>query len=124
MPAKVVDASVIAALAFDEPRADEANGLISEGDLYAPRLLGYELTSTALKKARQHPSEADLIEGGLEWALHMGVHLVNVPHLAVLRLALQTSLSAYDASYLYLARQLNAELVTFDKRLEAASKLT
>jgi hypothetical protein len=41
MPVKVVDASVLAALAFGEPRADEAASLLSGADLYAPDLLPY-----------------------------------------------------------------------------------
>jgi predicted nucleic acid-binding protein len=42
-------------------------------------------------------------------------------------LAVMTGLSAYDASYLWLARRLGAELVTLDKQLakaEAASSLS
>ncbi|MCH8090085.1 MAG: hypothetical protein IH955_08760 [Chloroflexi bacterium] len=52
MPAKVVDASVIAAIVFEEPRAGEAELLLKETDLFAPTLLAYELTNVALKKAR------------------------------------------------------------------------
>ena len=48
MPAKVVDASVLAAMAFGEPLADEAARLLSGADVYAPDLLPYELTSVAL----------------------------------------------------------------------------
>jgi predicted nucleic acid-binding protein len=36
-------------------------------------------------------------------------------------LAEATGLTAYDASYLWLARTLNAELVTLDRKLAAAS---
>jgi len=41
MPVKVGDASVLAALAFGESRADEAATLLSGADLYAPELLSY-----------------------------------------------------------------------------------
>ena len=39
---------------------------------------------------------------------------------AVLDLAERTGLTAYDASYLWLARELKAELVTLDRKLAAA----
>ena len=121
MPVRVVDASVVAALIFDEPRAEEADALMSDAELHVPRLLSYELANTALKKARRDRSLADLIYQGLERAFVMGIRLVDVPTLPVYRLAIETSLTAYDASYLYLARLLEAELVTFDQRLQAAA---
>jgi predicted nucleic acid-binding protein len=40
-----------------------------------------------------------------------------VPGSAVFALAAETGLSAYDASYLWLARSRDAELVTLDKAL-------
>jgi predicted nucleic acid-binding protein len=40
---------------------------------------------------------------------------------ATLDLAGRTGLTAYDASYLWLARRLNAELVTLDRQLERAA---
>ena len=43
----VGDASVIAVIAFAEPRADEAEALLEDADLSAPTLLAYELTSVA-----------------------------------------------------------------------------
>jgi predicted nucleic acid-binding protein len=44
-----------------------------------------------------------------------------VEHPAILDLAEPTGLTAYDASYLWVARSLNAELVTLDRKLAAAS---
>lgn len=58
MPVKVVDASVLAALAFGEPRADEAASLLSGADLYAPNLLPYEMASVAIKKIERYPAQA------------------------------------------------------------------
>jgi predicted nucleic acid-binding protein len=50
---------------------------------------------------------------------------VTVDHAAVVEIALATRLTAYDASYLWLARELGAELVTLDGALErAAATLT
>ena len=47
---------------------------------------------------------------------------IDVDYLRIVELALETGLSTYDASYLYVARFTGAELVTFDRRLEAAAR--
>jgi predicted nucleic acid-binding protein len=121
MPAKVADASVIAAIAFGEPRADEAEAELDGSDISAPTLLAYELTSVAVKKARLHPDRADPIERALLASMRLDIQWVEVDHGAALRLALDTGLTAYDASYLYLARALRMPLATFDERLKAAA---
>ena len=122
MPARVPDASVIAAFAFDEPRANEASGLISGMDLYAPRLLAYELANIAWKKARLYADGVDGLTADLEDVLDLDWHWVEVNHAATLRLALETDLTAYDASYLYVARTLGIPLVTFDSQLRRARR--
>ena len=122
MPAKVVDASVIAAWCFREPRASEALTIVRETDLHAPLLLAYELTSIARKKAIAYPEKAGLIEEALRTALALPVHWSDVDHLAVMRLALNVNLTTYDASYLYVARKKGIPLTTFDESLEKASR--
>ncbi len=49
-------------------------------------------------------------------------HLEAVDLKAAVVLAEQTKLSLYDASYLWLARALDAELVTLDEKLARADK--
>jgi predicted nucleic acid-binding protein len=51
----------------------------------------------------------------------LGVEEVAVNHDGALELAAATGLTAYDASYLWLAQQLGAELVTLDQQLAKAS---
>ena len=123
MPGKVVDASLLAAYAFKEDRFEEAQVLLRDADLYAPTLLSYELTNTACKKARIYPTLSESLTTGLDMALALDIQLVQVPHQPVLFLALETGLSAYDASYLYLARSLAIPLLTFDTQLAAAAAL-
>ncbi len=122
MPAKVVDASVVAAWCFREPRASEALMLIRETDLHAPLLLAYELTSIARKKTIAYPEKAALIEEALRTALALPIHWSDVDHVAVMRLALDTNLTTYDACYLYVARKTGIALVTFDESLKKASQ--
>jgi predicted nucleic acid-binding protein len=117
MPVKVVDTSVIAAMFFDEPKAAEAVALVAESDLHAPILLAYELARVAQKKSELIPGKREVIAQALETALATDITWRDVSHPAVLRLALDTKLTTYDASYLYLSRSLGVELVTFDRKL-------
>ena len=120
MPAKVVDASVLGSVLFEEPRAQEADDLIRDAALQAPELLLYELTHIAQKKSLQYPDQREAFQRSLEAALSMDIRWREIDHIRVLELALQTGLSTYDASYLYLARTLGLPLVTFDQQLQAA----
>jgi predicted nucleic acid-binding protein len=119
MPAKVVDASALAAIIFNEPRAAEAFNLIQGVEVHAPRLLAYELTHVAQRKSRAYLARREAIENSLESALLMDIRWNEVDHVLVLRLALETGLTTYDATYLQLARSLGLDLVTFDQRLQA-----
>ena len=121
MPARVVDASVVAAIAFAEPRAEEALTLLGTDDLYAPSLLAYELTSVARKKALLYPDKAEFFAELLQRTLGGPTNTRDVAHPAVLQLALQKGISTYDASYLHLADALGIPLATFDERLRAAA---
>lgn len=120
MPDRVVDASVVAAFAFQEPRAEEARALLSDSAIFAPTLLAYELASIARTKIARYPEQRDAILDALDIALSLGIHWVDVAHQPVVRLALETGLSTYDSSYLRVARMLEIPLVTFDERLRRA----
>lgn len=121
-PARVVDASVLAAWCFREARASEALAKLQGSDLYAPVLLAYELASIARRKAAADPPKLGLLAEALQIALALPIHWIEVDHAEVLRLALAVNLTTYDASYLYLARLLGASLVTFDQRLAQAAR--
>ena len=121
MPAKVVDASVLAALVFNEPRADEAEHMLAGNALYAPDLLPYEMSSIARKKTLRYPGKSEAIAAALELCHALEISLLAVHPCAMLELAIETGLTTYDASYLYLARELSCPLVTFDNRLTAQS---
>jgi predicted nucleic acid-binding protein len=121
MPAKaiVVDASVLGALLFGEPRAEEAWALLQDAELYAPTLLDYEMTSIARKKVGKYPERRREILEALRLGLSLDLHRLEVDHEAVLELSLKTGLTTYDACYLYLAHTLRVPLITFDERLQA-----
>ena len=123
MPGKVVDCSVIAAIVFNESHRPEAEYLLSGVDLYAPELLAYELAHVAQKKTAEYPQHRGSIAQALGYALDLNIRWSLVGHSRVLDIALSTGLTAYDASYFWISRFLNIELITFDKRLAAVAGL-
>jgi len=120
MAVRVADASVLAAIAFGEPRAEEAAGLLSDALLHEPPLLPYELTNIARKKILQYPDQAEIIAQALDLVLALDIQWVEVDQGATLRLAVETGITPYDAAYLYVARSLGVPLVTFDSGLRGA----
>ena len=120
MPAKVIDASVLGAIAFGESRKDEATALMDGAELYAPRLLPYELVSIALKKSKLEGGLSEEIRNSLTIAFNVEIRWVEPDHQGILEIAQESGLSAYDAAYLHASRSLGLPLITFDERLKAA----
>ncbi len=117
---KVVDASALAALLFEEPEADAIAGRLASGRLVGPALLHFELANVCLTKIRRQPDKRATLRAAFRLAQRLRVETVAVDHAAVLDVAVETGLTAYDASYLWLARELSAELVTLDRKLAVA----
>jgi len=122
MAVSVLDASALAALLFGEPEGPAVAGRISDVRLTAPALLDFELANVCRTKIKRHPEQRAALLAALDLRERMSIDLLAVDHPAVVALALATGLTAYDASYLWLARQLDAGLVTLDRRLAAAAK--
>ena len=120
MAASVVDASVLGAFLFQEPRAEEAAALLEGSELFAPALLHYELANIARKKIMLRADQRDAIIEALRVGLSLDIHLVQLETIEVVRLALEVGLTTYDASYLHIARSLGIPIVTFEEQLEAA----
>jgi predicted nucleic acid-binding protein len=118
---KVIDASALAALLFGEPEAEVIAGRLDGARLVAPSLLGFELANVCLVKCRRHPDRREALLAGLKLRGRLGVEEVAVDHDAVVELALESGLTAYDASYLWLARQFGTDIVTLDKALDRAA---
>jgi predicted nucleic acid-binding protein len=118
----VPDASVLAAVVFNEPGADAWSARLEGTTLFAPRLLQYELQSVAVKKCRQQPALAPAIVGALALALDpdQGITWLDPDPADVALLANATGLTAYDASYLCAAAMAEADLLTADDELAAA----
>ena len=111
---KVVDASALAALLFGEPEAEAIADRLEGARLAAPALLDFELANVCLMKIRRDPGERERLRAAFRLAHRLKVETVAIDHAATLDLAEATGLTAYDASYLWLARALGAELVTLE----------
>lgn len=120
-PPLVVDCSILAGLLFQEEWERHASTIIDGRTLHAPQLLVTEITSVALKKHKR--GMAEIAREGLQAfaSLDIQLHLVAEPA-QILALALRHELSAYDASYLWLAAELKAPLATFDQALGTAAR--
>ncbi len=121
MNVRVVDASAAAAVLFDEPEADDVATTLEGHQLVAPWLLEYELANVCLVKVRRRPCERDALVRAFHLRHRLHVQMREVDAVGVVAIAEETRLTAYDASYLWLARFLGAELVTLDRRLRAAA---
>lgn len=117
MPVKVVDASALAALLFGEPEAESVAARLGDARLVAPALLGFERANVCLIKSRRHPEQQPALTAAFRLRDQLAVEEVAVDHDGALEIATATGLTAYDASYLWLARQLGADLVTLDQQL-------
>ncbi len=105
MAVKVVDASAVAALLFSEPEAEVVASALDGAELVAPTLLSFELTNVCLTKCRRHPDLRDTLPAAFQLRGRLGIAETAVDHGDVLELALKSGLTAYDASYLVLARE-------------------
>jgi predicted nucleic acid-binding protein len=121
MPVRVVDASALGALVFNEPKAEEMANALSMVTIAAPTLLWFELASIALRKMVIHPKQKDQILNAFQLGRHLAIEVVEVDHSKVIELARKAGLTSYDASYLWLALHLGGELVTLDKKLMKAA---
>ncbi len=118
MRAKVVDASALGAVIFGEPEGTSIVRRLAGNRLVAPELIFFEVASICLKKLRRYPESRKSILQAFGLTKRLVMDTVEVEYQEVVVLAEKFELTAYDASYLWLARVLGVELVTLDKELE------
>lgn len=118
MSVLVVDASALGALAFGEPKAEKLAKTLKDARLVAPALLWFELASICLKKIKARPSQKLLILSAFNLTRKLAIEIIDLDHAEVIALADEIGLTTYDASYVWLARQLRAELITLDEKMK------
>lgn len=122
MTDKVVDASAIVAVLFNELTREQIVPRLRDATLRAPSLIGFEVANACLKKIRAAPAERQALLEAFSLLDALSISPVTVDLDAAIILAERTKLSLYDASYLWLARTLSAELVTLDDKLARADR--
>ena len=125
MAVKVIDTSALAAVVFAEPEGPEVVTQIQDYDLVAPHLLAFELANVCLTKIRRHPAQRELLLAGYHMANRLAIVFMTVDCPEVVLMAEEKALTVYDTAYLWLAKELEADLVTLDKTLarKASQKL-
>ena len=128
---RVVDASVVVKWVVEEEFADQAEALFTRAArsrqlLQAPALLPNEVTNAVyqkLRRGRMTTEEADRAVAEALAMIEIGVELTATPSLLRTAYAFakaQNLPAIYDSLYVVLARDLDAELWTDDRRLLAA----
>ena len=113
----VVDASAISAIVFGEAEGATIAAHIDGESLIAPTLFDYEMANIGWKKVRRHPDKHATLLAAMSRVPSLQITKVAVPLDELFALATETGLTAYDASYLWLARSQDLELVTLDDQL-------
>lgn len=121
-PPAVVDASLLVALVFGEPSAAEVEAMLQARALFSPSLLPFEVANAGMNKCRRQILAASVVRERLAAFDFASLRLCEVDAAAVFSVAHRFGLSAYDASYLWLAGALRAPLLTFDARLAGAAR--
>ena len=120
---RVVDASAVAAMLFGEPDGPWVHKLVSEPPLIVPGIFHLELGNTCRTKCRRHPDEAEaLLANWLDWNSEPPVTAMITDPIATMQLARNHNLTFYDASYLWLAQDRTAELISLDNALVLAAR--
>lgn len=117
----VIDASAAAALLFSEPAADAVAVRLGDAPLAAPSLLRHELANVCAKKVRRYPDQRAGLREAVRLLPRLGIEEVQVPADEMVGLAEDSGMTAYDAGYLWLARHLDAPLITLDGDLARAA---
>lgn len=120
----VIDASSLAAVVFEEPDGMSVLDYCRGSRLLASSLVDYEMANIGLMKKCRHPDLAEKLSMQFDAYQRLDIKRCAVDIGAVLALAEKTRLTAYDASYLWLAMKYACPLSTLDKALDAAWRQT
>ena len=117
----VVDTNVLAYLLIEGDRTDDAQALLKcDPDWRSEEFLMIEFSNVLATYQRKGALSAATARNLLTAAPQF-VSLVSTPHDIALVVAAEFNVSAYDARFLAVARQLGAPLITEDLRLRTAA---
>lgn len=124
-PNCVVDASVGVKLFIIDELSDRAHQLFgllttpSPGEIFVPDLFYIECANVLWKYVRWAGMEADVARSDLEDLASLSLNVTSTADLMIeaLELAVEYSITAYDACYVALSRHLGLQLITADQKL-------
>jgi predicted nucleic acid-binding protein len=119
---QVVDASAVVALLFNELTREAVVDRLRGASLHAPLLIGFEAANACLKKMRAAPGERQALLDAFSLLDELPIAPQAIDLAEAILLAERAKLSLCDASYLWLARALGAELITLDETLARADE--
>jgi predicted nucleic acid-binding protein len=116
----VIDASVAAKWLAPEPDSALAEALLDD-DLIVPDLLYAEVGNILWKQQMRGEMEATTVQLGARWLLQVPLRVHDSASLLAdtVALALQLQHPAYACFYLALARRVDMQLITADRRFHA-----
>ena len=125
----VIDSSAILGCQFADESSTQINQLLAElptARIFVPMIWHAEMANAFLMSERRNRSTPDESAGHLAYLADFIIIVDDAPYpfAAILNLARQYHLTAYDATYLELSMRLNLPLATLDKAMrKAAQKL-
>jgi predicted nucleic acid-binding protein len=120
----VCDASAIVAALLDSGDDGRwAADVISAGDLHGPALLPFECSNVIRRQELAGALDTGQAAQALSDLFDLPIVYWPYEPLAQRIWELRANLSSYDAAYVALAEQLNATVVTLDRRLQRAPGL-
>jgi predicted nucleic acid-binding protein len=118
----VVDASAAGAVVFREPAAAVVGPvLFAVRALRVPQIFHLELANIARTKVLRGELDWEEAEACLAETANWPIRVVSVGWRRALAVARESGLTAYDASYLSLARSHRLKLLTLDDDLRSAA---
>jgi predicted nucleic acid-binding protein len=121
----VCDASTIVAALLDSGRDGQwASGHIAGAQLFAPTLLPFECTNVMRRLELDGTVSGDQAVQAVADLLDLSIEYWPYDALAERIWELRQNLSSYDAAYIALAEELDATVVTLDRRMQHAPGLT
>jgi len=120
----VIDASVILSYILPDEKIPSKikkvfnNFIDSEVGFMAPTLLKLEVANALRSAVVQKRIRAEIAKKILAKFLELKIQYSSTANVSsILEIALKNKLSVYDATYLYLSKKENAQLLSLDKKL-------
>ena len=120
-PPLVIDSSLVIAFLFHEENAHQAELRMEGRALHAPALIDLEVANACRNRIRSKLVTFDAARDSLDDFLQFDMTRHDIDIRATFDLASRFGITAYDASFLWLAHHLAAPLATFDAALGAAA---